>query len=80
MTTQMGHADVVEYLFNRGANLNVVQYGGRTPLLNAAFSEAEGAEETALFMVSTGAVTNQGPYSIDYIYHYKYTAILQGGH
>ena len=54
----MGHTEVVQYLYSRGADLNSVQYGGRTPLLNAAF--AEEGEGTALFLVSTGAVTDQG--------------------
>ena len=54
----MGHTEVVRYLYSRGASLDTVRYGGRTPLLAAAF--AEEGEETALFLLSTGAVTNQG--------------------
>ena len=56
----MGHTEVIQFLYSRDADLNTVQYGGRTPLLNAAFSKAEGGEETALFLLSTGAVTDQG--------------------
>ena len=63
----MGHTEVVEFLYSRGADLNTVQYGGRTPLLNAAFSKADRGEETALYLLSTGGVTDQGPFSIEKI-------------
>ena len=62
----MGHTEVVAFLYSRGADLRTIQYGGRTPLLNAAF--AEEGEPTALFLLSTGTVTDQGLYSVGDIF------------